>query len=193
MRREKGFTLVETLVAMALLAMVITLVASVLIPALHSWSRNDARSQASQALVVLAARLRREALASNPADTVCTASTLSLVSAESDSGLQWNGCGCLLWEKQLVFYLSGTNAMLHEVDFPQPTSCPVLPSGFVPLTTDHVLARNITTMTFTPQMNGLIQVGLAAQVDTASAELQTCLTPAIAPGAPPSASPGPSL
>ena len=133
---RRGMTLVETLVAAALFAVVMTVLVQSLVPGLRAWSRGDRRAQLQNEADVALSRLRQDVLLTSSATLTVTANQVQLLLPLGASGHPARDpvSGQLQWTRQETFYLAGGELKLQAVSFPPSASPPLSRSPRSPRT-----------------------------------------------------------
>ncbi|MBI3925302.1 MAG: prepilin-type N-terminal cleavage/methylation domain-containing protein [Armatimonadetes bacterium] len=151
-RVDRGFTLVEIILAAALLLVLVTLVFQALIPALHAFSRGSAESEHQQMATVAVERIREDLQrtvtaglsvlpASGPSDPVA----LGVVPFRDITPE-----GSLVWESrvEIHYWLPSEKKLMHKVWTPSPPPPTHRPTSYPP----GVLAQAIAETTGTERV-----------------------------------------
>lgn len=133
MRRPPGggFTLAETLVAAALLGLVLLLGAQVIAPSLHIWNRDQARSAAEGTAMILERRMAAELLETSR-ESVTSSRDPVAVSFLEPAGYDPE-TGRTRWSGFVVYVLDDVNRILYRKTWPNPKvvlQVPPLPYSF---------------------------------------------------------------
>ncbi|MEW6281906.1 MAG: prepilin-type N-terminal cleavage/methylation domain-containing protein [Candidatus Eremiobacterota bacterium] len=176
---KRGLTLVEVLVAAALLLLVLGLLASILIPALRAWMRQSQRSDAQRSALVVIKRLREEVRFGHPESVTCPTpdSVVFLSSMNSQGRVSWNDYD-VLWQKWSYFYFQSGQVRLHE-EWLRPPACEVDPASpvLIRLPSDRVVGRDVEVFRCLVTPEGLLRVEVEARIQDARARLEAGLAP----------------
>ncbi|MCD6309146.1 MAG: prepilin-type N-terminal cleavage/methylation domain-containing protein [Candidatus Eremiobacteraeota bacterium] len=136
MRKRRGFTLVEMLIACVLLGIMLYIVYQFFIPAIHAWFKVDAESRSQQNAIISVDRFFREISITAPASIAIYGDPYPGVSflsfeepedptapllAESDLLDTEQRSDPIIWKKCIIIYLdTDKNELLRkEVPYPQ--------------------------------------------------------------------------
>ncbi len=154
MRRTGGFSLIETMAATALLAIVLTIAYNILVPILHIWQRNRAQGDMEQAGLILQTRLLQDMRPSDAASltTITSPPAFSFLSTgHASMGGYDTATGRPVWQTYVCYCLDTENQVLYRKEWPNPTPppLPVLPvllptDNATPLTTAQLQALATT-------------------------------------------------
>lgn len=141
---KKGFTLIEVLIAGALLFTLIALSVRVFIPALSIWRRNQAKASVQQAALAAAYRIRHDVMHSAPGLIQVRPSFMLILKAQS-----FDPEGAPLWSEWVGYWLDDRQQLWRfSHPIPPVTEPPsALPAG-LPTVEDlsqrgHVVARDV--------------------------------------------------
>lgn len=130
-RRGEGFTLAETLVAAALMGLVLMLGAQVVTPSLRIWNLDQARSAAEGTAMILERRMTAELLETSR-ESVTTSRAPVAVSFLEPAGYDPE-TGRTRWSGFIVYVLDDVNRILYRKTWPNPKAAlqvPPLPHSF---------------------------------------------------------------
>ncbi len=199
MKRARGFSVIELMVAAALLSIVLTVLLAIFVPIMRSWVRSDKRAyiQTQPALVV--ARLREELRGAEPQSLVQIPNGLAFVSCFDANGqLDYGPKGDLLLQKRVAFYyrpdLKAVYCLIDsDVDSDPSTPGPVEkmpPAALISTSWLKVnrpdarrLAQSIQRFEVTVAPKKPVDVYVEAIKDENRSELRTSILPLIAPPA----------
>lgn len=168
-RRRGGFSLLEMVVAMALLAIVLDILYQLLVPGLRVWMNGSARAELQQSGVVATNWLAQEFTTStgdsvviehlqytDPSGQTRSCDTLSFYSPFDDSHqVQYQPpLGTLLWQKRVIYYMDTAKHLLCRQEQPltpattDPTNPPVPVVGSPAVFSTRILTRNVWSLAF---------------------------------------------
>lgn len=130
-RRGEGFTLAETLVAAALMGLVLMMGAQIVAPSLRIWNLDQARSAAEGTAMVLERRMAAELLETTRGSVTTSRSPVA-VSFLEPAGYDPE-TGRTRWSGFVVYVLDDANRILYRKTWPNPKAplqVPPLPYSF---------------------------------------------------------------
>jgi prepilin-type N-terminal cleavage/methylation domain-containing protein len=184
--RPRGFTLLEQMVVVALLALLIGLAVTVLQPCLVEWGIVQDRSDMERSSTLAGERIRREWLSSTKASLTVLASPPAfsfLVPADAVGSAYDPLNGTPMWDHYVIYFLDATHHILFRKLWPAPVGdVPVPPLGeTLPSTTAHPLsaaelALVCSTSNGTERPVATLVDGIAVSTDAAAVVLEMQLS-----------------
>ncbi len=188
-------SLIEVLVAGALLVLLLGTLASLLVPAFHAWRRTDIQSQAQQQCLIVTSLITREfqsskpdrvhvqaAGAEDPPGAAVRRDTLLFASSLDESGVaHLDRGGDPIWQKIVYVYHSGGSREVRcrRAPLVPPTTdpLPLNPAAFVPAADDAVVARFVRHLEFEQaDPSWPLRVVVEAAVEGRSSRLESAVS-----------------
>lgn len=206
-------SLIEILVVAGLLLLIMTLVASFLLPGLRAYARSDARAQAQQNAFMTMSRIAHEVSFAHPSSVrgiAVPATDAASGKAGRRDGITFLSCtdpdgrilgddgGDTLWQKRVVLYHAGDSLEVRqqEVFLSPAVSDPgpkVLDVGtYLPLPKDRVVARGIRWLQLDTG-GPAVRIAVEAQVGPYLADLETTASAMATLAVPAGSSPSPGV
>lgn len=205
MRRRRGMSLAEVLVAMALLGMLMALIVMLLRPGWRAWTRGARKSEAQQACLVTLTRLAQDyrnahagslRVISDPPDDpegrkAHRDRLLFLSNLDSWGTLSLDRDGDATWQRWIHVYLDREGQVrVQETALDPPTSMPPLQNLPLPIPSenDRIIARHIRSLRIDERAAPMLGITVEAEVDGFSSRQASSVVPLMQAFAPPSSS-----